>query len=149
MEDLMRKTFIIVFVIAFIVLSLVLGTPKSTQAFFIITPAPESWDTGTEFELDLTLNPPPEIWLQALSRGTKITEPGTICRPFRKGEFGWVASIYQLVDGKWMKLDTTFAWVPDEEGVFTACAKAPAAGIYAIFGYFDPALAPEKKAEPL
>jgi hypothetical protein len=146
---LMKKIVLMVSVISIIVLSLTLFSTRSVEAFFIPTVKPEVWDTGTEYPLDLTTTPPPNEWLQALSRGVEVTEPGTICHPFRKGPFGWTGSIYQLVDDTWVKLPTTLAWIPDEEGVFTACAVAPAPGKYAFFGYYDQALAPVvKKTEP-
>jgi hypothetical protein len=144
----MKKIGSIFLIISIIVLLLVLSIPKQTQAIFISTPSPEVWDSGTEVNLDLTANPPPDIWTQALSNGDVTTGAGTICHPFRKAQFGWVGAIYELMDGKWVKLDTTVAWIPDTEGTYTACAYAPAAGTYAIFGYFDPALAPEKHVEP-
>jgi hypothetical protein len=144
----MKKIGLMVAIIAFIVSMLAVSTPKSVQAYFIHTPNPEVWDTGTEVVVDLTVNPAPNEWLQLLSKGTVISEPGTICRPFHKGPYGWTGAIYQLVDGNWVKLDTTFAWIPDKEGVYTACAVAPAAGTYALFGYFDPALAPVDKKTP-
>jgi hypothetical protein len=38
--------------------------------------------------------------------------------------------------------------VPTEEGHYMACAMAPAAGTYALFGYFDKAKAPVEKGYP-
>jgi hypothetical protein len=38
--------------------------------------------------------------------------------------------------------------VPTEEGHYMACAMAPAAGTYALFGYFDKAKAPVKEGPP-
>ena len=143
----MKKIVLMVLVFFIIVLSLTMFGTKNVQARFIPTQKPEVWDTGAEFQLNLVATPPPYDWLQALSKGVEITEPGTICHPFRKGSYGWVGSIYQLVDGAWVKLPTTLAWIPNEEGTFTACAVAPAAGKYAFFGYFDPALAPVRKTE--
>jgi len=143
----MKKFILAISVISIIVLLLTVFDTRSVQAYWIPTPQPETWNTGTEFKIDFTLNPPPHEWEQALSKGVEITEPGTICHPFRKGSYGWTGSIYQLVDGSWVKLPTTLAWIPNEEGTFTACAVAPAAGKYAFFGYFDPALAPVRKTE--
>jgi hypothetical protein len=143
----MKKLALVVSVVFIIVLSLIMTRTESVQAGFVATPNPEVWDTGTEYPIDLTATPPPNEWLQALSQGVEITEPGMICHPFRKGSYGWTGSIYHLVDGKWVKLPTTLAWIPTEEGTFTACAMAPAAGKYAFFGYYDPALAPVKKTE--
>lgn len=146
----MKKIVLMVLVFLIIVLSLTMFGTRSAQAYWAPTPKPEEWDAGTEFQLDLTVTPPPNEWVQALYKGVEVTEPGTICHPFRKGSYGWTGSIYQLVDGSWVKLPTTLEWIPNEEGVFTACAVAPAPGKYAFFGYYDPALAPVKKeAEPL
>lgn len=108
--------------------------PTATSTSF---PYVESWDVGDEFSLDLAGIPGPNSWTQALADGVNVTEPGTICHPFRKGQFGWTGAIYQMVDGEWVELETTFSWVPDEEGVYTACAVAPAAGTYGFFGSYS------------
>jgi len=78
----------------------------------------------------------PKEWYRLKANGIEVDGPTTICHPFKAGRFGWVGEIHQLVEGSWVKLPTTVGWVPDEEGRFMACAKAPAAGIYALFGYF-------------
>lgn len=93
-----------------------------------------AWKTGSEVQVDLVANPAP-TWLQLLSNGVKITKAGEICHPLRGGQFGWVGEIRQLKDGKWVKLATTNGWVPDKEGEYLACAQAPGAGVYALFGY--------------
>lgn len=90
---------------------------------------------GTEIAQDL-LPKSPYSWLQLLTNGLKIDGAAKICHPFKGGRFGWTGEIRQLVDGNWVKLVTTNAWVPSEEGVFMSCAQAPAAGTYALFGYF-------------
>ncbi len=141
----MKKIVLMVLAISVIVLSLTLFSTSNVQAGFIATQKPETWNTGDEYQLDLSVAPPPNEWLEAPYKGVEVTEPGTICHPFRKGTYGWTGSIYQLVDGNWVKLPTTLAWIPNEEGTFTACAVAPAPGKYAFFGYYDPALAPAKK----
>ena len=92
--------------------------------------------TGIEVSVDLDASPSPS-WLQLLTGGIKIDGPATICHPFRGGQFGWQGEIRQLVEGKWVRLVTTNAWLPDEEGTFTACANASASGTYALFGYYD------------
>jgi len=94
-----------------------------------------AWSTGTEVAVDLTITSAP-TWLQLLTNGVKITASAKICHPFNGGRYGWVGEIRQLVKGKWVKLATVNDWVPSTEGVFTACAQAPAAGIYALFGYW-------------
>ncbi|MCX6054254.1 MAG: hypothetical protein NTZ74_04935 [Chloroflexi bacterium] len=124
-----------------------INAPKTVSAIdtFISNPLPSIatglWSTGTAVDINLTAAPAP-IWLTLLTRGIKITAPGTICHPFRGGQFGWTGDIRQLVDGKWVKVATINSWVPTKEGTFTSCAKAPAAGTYALFGFFDRAKAP-------
>ncbi|KAF0146887.1 MAG: Uncharacterized protein FD187_3177, partial [bacterium] len=97
---------------------------------------------GAEVAIDLEAAPAP-AWLQLLAKGLKIEAPARICHPFRGGQFGWTADIRRLVNGKWVKLATSADWVPSREGKFTACAQAPAAGTYALFGYYK---TPEKVA---
>jgi len=91
--------------------------------------------TGTEFNVDLTLTPAP-AWLQLNSTGLTISAPAKICVPFRYGQFNWVGEIHQLVDGKWVKLNTTNQWDASEEGTYEACAFAPSAGTYALFALY-------------
>ncbi len=102
------------------------------------------WTEGNPVEVDLVTNPAP-AWLQLVAGGTKTIEAGEICHPFRGGQFYWVGEIRQLKDGKWIKLATTVDWSPNKEGKLMACANAPAAGIYALFAWFD---APEGYVEP-
>jgi len=92
--------------------------------------------TGSEAHIDLAATPAP-VWLELLASGIQIDGAATICHPFRGGQFGWQGEIRQLVNGQWVRLETTNAWLPDAEGTFTSCAKAPAAGTYALFGYFN------------
>ncbi len=94
-----------------------------------------NWNIGTEFTLDLTSNPAP-TWLQLLSRGDVITSPARICHPFRGGQFKWVGEIRQLLDGQWVKIETETGYLNGSEGQFVACANAPVAGTYALFGYY-------------
>lgn len=117
-------------------------TPKDTSGiFYIPTAEPEEWYwdiagvTGEIIPM-YTITTVPREWYQLKADGLKIDGPAKICRPFRAGRFGWVGEIFQLVDGKWVKLPTTVAWVADAEGKFTVCAQAPAAGTYALFGYW-------------
>jgi hypothetical protein len=149
----MRKISFVIIIISLLVLALFFSpskvkatctdcvTPSKTPT---PTPTPtmlpvvESWDAGTEFELDTAVYPAPEAWEQAMAKGVKVDGPGKICHPFRKGAYGWTGSIYQLSENGWVKLPTTLGWIPNEEGVYKACAYAPAAGTYAFFGYYDP-----------
>jgi hypothetical protein len=126
----------------FIILALALGValvnaPKTVEAGI---PQPTgvadgSWTSGTELNVDLAATTAPS-WLQLLTQWVVITAPGKICHPFRGGQFGWTGEIMQLAGGQWVKLTTTAEWVPDSEGEFMACAEAPAAGTYALFGYY-------------
>ncbi len=100
-----------------------------------VTAADFSWNTGTAVEINLKTNPAPS-WLQLFSMGVKITDEAKICHPFDRGLNDWIGEIYQLKDGQWSKLPTTLAWVPNKEGHYTACAQAPSAGTYALFGYY-------------
>ncbi|NMC35140.1 MAG: hypothetical protein GYA36_22175 [Veillonellaceae bacterium] len=117
-------------------------TPKDTSGiFYIPTAEPEEWywdNVGVTGEIIpmYTITTVPREWYQLKADGLKIDGPAKICRPYRAGRFGWVGEIFQLVDGAWVKLPTTAAWVADAEGKFTVCAQAPAAGTYALFGYW-------------
>ena len=99
------------------------------------------WNTGTTVTIDYKANPAPS-WLQIFSDGVKIDGAATICYPFKEGLNNWKGNIYQLVDHKWVKLVTTTKWMPDTEGAYTACAKAPAAGTYVLMGYYHNPFAP-------
>ena len=94
-----------------------------------------SWTSGSEADVTALVGTAP-TWLQWLANGVKITEAGKICHPLRGGQFGWVGIIMQYKNGQWVKLATTNDWVPNKEGEFMACAQAPAAGTYALFGYW-------------
>jgi hypothetical protein len=105
-----------------------------------------SWTTGTDAPLNLAGTTYPDYLQLMDENGTVIASPGQICHPFRGGNYGWTADIRQLIGGTWQKLATTMAWVPDKDGEYMACALAPAAGTYALFGYYDPAKAPVSSA---
>jgi hypothetical protein len=128
-----------------VVMLLAIATPRAVNAKAIIeTPdiAEGTWIGGVETPLVLTGSTYPD-WLQVMnSNAVKLTSAGQICHPFRGGQFGWVASIRQLIDGKWVKLPTTQGWMGNEEGSYMACTNAPRAGTYALFGYFDQTKAP-------
>lgn len=94
-----------------------------------------TWTTGNELDVTSLAASAPQ-WLQLLANGVKVTEAGKICHPFRGGQFGWVGEIRQYKAGEWIKLPTTNDWVPNKEGEFMSCALAPAAGTYALFGYW-------------
>lgn len=131
------KKAILATILALLVLMLPLA---AVNARWDVEPTPidsGSWTAGNEFYVDLTANPAP-AWLQLMGKGTKVTEAGQICHPFRGAQFYWVGEIRQLVDGAWVKLPTTVDWVPSKEGQMMACAKAPSAGTYALFAYFNP-----------
>jgi hypothetical protein len=112
--------------------------PSATPTPTALPPVIEAWDSGNEFEIDQSAVTPPDEWSQSLYSGVRVDTAGTICHPFRKGALGWTASIYKWTGNGWLELDTTLGWVPDKEGTFMACAYAPSAGTYALFGYYDP-----------
>jgi hypothetical protein len=91
--------------------------------------------TGSEITVDFSANPGPE-WDQVFSEGLKLDGPATICYPFRQASFHWVPEIRSLVNGKWSLLETSKEQLTSE-GQYFACAKAPAAGTYALFGYYN------------
>jgi hypothetical protein len=97
------------------------------------------WDNpaaaGTETAVDLTVTSAP-AWEQVASTGLQLSAPANICYPFRSGQFHWVGEIRRLVDGQWISLDTTVAR-PNSEADFQACARAPHAGTYALFAYYN------------
>jgi hypothetical protein len=97
------------------------------------------WDnpaaTGTEAAVDLTVTSAP-AWEQVASTGLQLSAPANICYPFRSGQFHWVGEIRRLVDGRWISLDTTVAR-PNPDANYQACAKAPHAGTYALFAYYN------------
>jgi hypothetical protein len=95
------------------------------------------WSSGKEVSIDLSKTKAPKSYLQLLGEGVKALFFGKICHPFHGGQYGWTGSIYQLVDGKWIKAHTYFIWYPDSEGSFMACTNASFGGIYALFGSYN------------
>jgi hypothetical protein len=138
----MKKIISLLF-ITFLFATLFIFTPMTASAIFRITTTPEIevwyWDnagvTGEVVPM-YGITTTPREWYQLKADGLMIDGPAKICRPFRAGRFGWVGEIFQLVDDAWVKLPTTAAWVADAEGKYTVCAQAPAAGMYALFGYW-------------
>lgn len=126
----MRRVMYITLTVMLVLTIILASNPQSVQA------NSGSWSAGTEVKINLETNPAP-TWLQLLSAGVKVTESTKICHPFRQGQFNWVGQIMQLKDGKWTKITTVNDWVPSKEGIFMSCAQAPAAGTYALFGYYD------------
>jgi hypothetical protein len=152
MEDYMKKIFSLLIAIALFG-TLFVFAPMTASGIFQLTPTPELevwyWDaSGVAGEVIpmYAITTTPREWYQLKADGLKIDGPAKICRPFRAGRFGWVGEIFQLVDGAWVKLPTTAAWVADTEGKYTVCAQAPAAGTYALFGYW---VKPEGYEEPI
>jgi hypothetical protein len=145
LEGNMKKVFNWIFVFVFILCLTLVNIQESVNAASSTAPAQSnvaegSWTAGsataTEIGIDLSKYPAPIEWMQLMTYGVTITEPAEICHKFRGGRFGWTGIIYQLKAGKWVKLATTAGWVPNEEGNFMVCAQAPAAGTYALFGYY-------------
>jgi hypothetical protein len=130
-----RMILVIVFVFGFVLMS----SPLQAQAKKIDPPlniAAGSWTDGSSIEVaSLTVSAP--NWLQLLSNdGVKMESTGKICHPLHGGQYGWIGEIRQYKNGQWFKLETTNGWVPNEEGEYMACAQAPTAGTYALFGYW-------------
>jgi hypothetical protein len=75
-------------------------------------------------------------WLQLMGSGINVSEPGKMCYSFRNYQYGWAGAIYQFINGKWKKLETSITWPEGSEGIPYACADAPAAGEYALFGSY-------------
>ena len=92
--------------------------------------------SGSDYDVTKIVASAPK-WLQLLdTNGIKLTKASKICHPLRGGPYGWIGQIYQYKDGKWTKMTTVDAWVPNNEGIYMSCAEAPSAGIYALFGYY-------------
>lgn len=129
---------------------LLLALPTTISAKKIDPPTPGladgdwQWDNpdviGETSPIDLVSAPKPE-WLDVMSwDAITISGPATLCHPFRGGQFGWVGDIHVFTGKSWEPISTTMEWVPDLEGTYMACAKAPSAGTYALFGgYVKPA----------
>ncbi len=128
-----RNIFSIVFVVVLVCALFMSSGPGLVKASSI---ADGAWSTGQEVEIDLKATPAPYPWIQLLAKGVKISEPGEICHEFRGGRYNWVADVRRLVDGKWVRVPSTTGWKPSTEGTFMVCAQAPAAGTYALFGYY-------------
>ena len=136
-----RTLFVVGLVLGVVLMSLPGNVAGKSTTMLAPSIAPGSWSSGTEVEVNLVVAPAP-VWLELLTKGVKVTGPVTLCHSFRGGQYGWTGEIRQLVSGKWIKLATTNAWVPDINGTFTSCAKVRTGGTYALFGYFDIMLAP-------
>ena len=134
-----RRVFLIIVIIIAIMMASsplnVLAKPDSSGITTNPLIAGGTWTTGNEVDVTSLAASAPQ-WLQLLANGVKVTEAGKICHPFRGGQFGWVGEIRQYKDGEGIKLPTTNDWVPSKEGEFMSCAQAPAAGTYALFGYW-------------
>ena len=137
MKKVIYSTLVAFFVIAFALATMPVSSAQATSDPVNLPLDAGSWTAGNEFFVDLASYPAP-AWLQLMGKGTKVGEAGQICHPFRGAQFYWVGEIRQLIGGEWVKLPTVVDWVPSKEGQMMACAKAPAAGTYALFGYFNP-----------
>jgi hypothetical protein len=133
----MKKTVVLLFIGIFILSACFISAPKAVQASSTKL-VNSGWSTGTEVDINLEAAPAPFTWMQLLdSDGVKIDAPTTICHPIEPSKYGWVVTIYQLTGKSWTALNTTYAWMPDEEGSYNACAVTYTAGTYALFGYYD------------
>lgn len=75
-------------------------------------------------------------WGTLLTNGLYLTSPAKICHTFDGYQYGWSGDIYMLSGETWTMLTTSVDWVPTFEGKIMACAEAPSAGTYALFGYW-------------
>lgn len=136
----MKKIFLVVLMFILVFAIVFFSIPNNVQAGFVSSSqclAAGTWNTGTQVEVDLTSAPAPE-WLHLLTtNGVVIKEPTQLCHELGGGKFHWVGEIRKLVGERWIKLETTTHWFPDEEGVLMACAQAPSAGTYALFAYYN------------
>jgi hypothetical protein len=153
----MRKLLSLTFVLVLALGLFFAGNSKSVSA--TLTPpvsgvAPGDWEwtsatvVGDEVAMESLLTTPAP-WLQLITKGIEIKAPATICHSFRGAQFGWSGSIYKLAGETWVKQVTTTEWMPTTEGRLMACAKAPSAGVYALFGYWVKPAFEEVIAEPL
>lgn len=106
----------------------------SENLVWVVTPS-----TAVVEEIPMVLvRPAAPADQQLMSNGVELSGPAKICYPFRGGQFGWHGQIRLLADAIWVPLATTVIWTPDAEGKLMACAKAPVAGTYALFAYWQP-----------
>ncbi len=139
----------LIFLLLFGLIAAFIAAPTTISAKGPVppTPKPEVWElysegvAGEEIPM-YTITTAPREWLQLKANGLKVDGATKICHGFDAGRYGWTGEIFRLVGDAWVKLPTTVGWVPTEEGSYMACAIAPAAGTYALFGYFDLAKAP-------
>ena len=137
----MKKLMLVVLSALFVASMVLTGTTKSVSAISYpqLTIAAGGWSTGTDTVVDFGENPIPD-WMMPLTSPVKITEAGKVCHDFRGGQFGWVGQIRQLVDGKWVEVESTVGWVPNTEGKFMICADITSGGTFGLFGFFNPPL---------
>ena len=136
----MKKISFVFLMIVFAFVMVFISIPKNVQAG-LVSPsqclAAGAWSTGTPVEVDLTAAPAPE-WLHLMTTdGVVVKEPTQLCHELGGGKFHWVGEIRELKGDRWVKLETTSHWSPDEEGVLMVCAQAPSAGTYALFAYYN------------
>jgi hypothetical protein len=132
----------VVFIIIVVLCSLLLTVNSVVIAIPLPPGGPKgvaegAWvsNSGTEIPM-VEITTPNSSWLQLLSNGIKVAQPQEICHPFWGGQNGWTGEIYELIGEGWKKIETSGRWGPNEEGKFMACAYAPEAGTYALFGYY-------------
>jgi hypothetical protein len=147
----MKRSWVSISTAVIVVITFFATTIPGTASAYGIIQQPDiadgSWSGGQEIPLVLEGSTYPD-WLQVMNTpALQVTTPGQICHPFRGGQYGWVASIRQLTNGQWVKLQTIQGWMGDTEGSYMACTDAQGAGTYALFGYFDESLAPEPQVE--
>jgi len=136
----LKKILFVVIMAVFVFAIVFISIPKSVQAGYAATKqliAAGNWNTGTVVDVDLSAAPAPE-WLELMTTSAVVVkEPTEICHELGGGKYHWVGEIRKLMGDRWVKLETTGHWSPDEEGVFMVCAQAPSAGTYALFAYYN------------
>jgi len=136
----LKKILFVVLMVVFIFTIVFISIPKSVQAGLVSATqslAAGTWNTGTVIDVDLTAAPAPE-WLKLMTtEAVVVKEPTQLCHELGGGKFHWVGEIRKLMGDRWVKLETTSLWYPDEEGAFMVCAQAPSAGTYALFAYYN------------
>jgi hypothetical protein len=137
----MKKTVYCIFVFLLTISFLVVSVPGSVSAAAgdigsgtWVTPG--STAAFTTVNVDKAAASAPD-YLQQLSEGIVLSAPAKICYPFRGGQFHWVPRIMRLTNAKWTAMTTEKESIFTDEAVEYACTKAPAAGTYALFGYYD------------
>ena len=157
----MKRSILTVFALAFVLMlgAGLLAFPQPVSAIFLPPPtdlpgvADGDWVweddsvSGSEQPVDLSSAPAPQ-WQDVMSWNAMVIDGAAeICHPFRGGQLGWTPTISVFTGRSWAALPTTLQWMPDEEGQLMACAYAPSAGTYVLFGGYVRPIREEKPLE--